>query len=100
MSIEDTKKELAASGWKTKPEDNLPVTKEELMARIKETARAMDTNFKNRVDHAGTTPSRAIIKARKKKTTLPKGALALLLMGLEGPLGHPADAFKAYDYMK
>jgi hypothetical protein len=55
MSIEDTKKELAASGWKTKPEDNLPVTKEELMARIKETARAMDTNFKNRVDHAGTT---------------------------------------------
>jgi hypothetical protein len=42
-------------------------------------------------------PSQAIREVKKKKTTLPKGAPALLLLGLVGPMRHPTDAFMAYD---
>jgi hypothetical protein len=87
ISLEDIEKELTASGWQPKPEDDLPVSEEELLAKIKETACAMDANVKRRVECTGTTPSQAVREVRKKKIMMPKGAMALLLLGLMGPWG-------------
>lgn len=42
MSLEEKERERAESGWKPKPGDNLPVTIEEFLSGIKETAHAMD----------------------------------------------------------
>jgi hypothetical protein len=49
MNLEDMEKELAASGWKPKLEDNQPILEEELLAEIEETACTMDANLKKRV---------------------------------------------------
>jgi hypothetical protein len=45
MSLEDMEKELAAFGWKPKPKDDLPVSEEELLVGIEETACTLDANL-------------------------------------------------------
>jgi hypothetical protein len=50
-------KELAASGWKLKLKDDLPILEEELFAKIEETALAMDANLKKSVECMGTITS-------------------------------------------
>jgi hypothetical protein len=79
MNLEDIEKELAASGWKPKPEDDLPISEE--------TAHAMDANLKMRVECMGTMPWQAVKEVEKNKARLSKGVMALLLLGLMGPLG-------------
>ncbi len=69
ISLENIEKKLPASGWQPKPEDDLPVSEVELLAKIKETACAMDANVKRRVKCTGTTPSQAVREVRKKSPT-------------------------------
>jgi hypothetical protein len=69
MSLEDFEGELAASGWVAKPGDNRPVSEEELMVGIEETAFAMDVNLRRRVKHMGTLTSQAITEVRKKRAS-------------------------------
>jgi hypothetical protein len=97
MSLEDKEKELAKPGRKPKPEYDLPITEEELLAGIEATARAVDTNLRRRVERVGATPSQVVKEAKKKKVSLLKEALALLLLGLTGYVGHLADAVPAYN---
>ncbi len=62
MCLEDMEKELAESRWKPKPEDDQPVTEEELPAGIEE-------------------------EAKKKKAALSKGGLNPAAVGVSGPYG-------------
>jgi hypothetical protein len=68
---------------------------EELLARIEETAYAMGANLKKIVERMGTILLQVVREVRRKKTLMPKGAMALLLLGNMGPLGRPTDAFTA-----
>ncbi len=49
LALEDMEKELAESGWEPKPEDDLPITEEEMPSGIKEKACAMHANLRRRV---------------------------------------------------
>jgi hypothetical protein len=57
----------------------------------------MNANLRRRVECRGALPSQMVKEAMKKKAALPRRALALLLLGLVGPMGHSTDAFTAYD---
>ncbi len=89
MRLEDMEKELAESGWKPKPEDDLPVTEEELLAGIEEIERAVDANLKRSVECTGATPVTGTVvkEAKKKKAALPKGGLNPAAVGVSGPYG-------------
>ncbi len=56
------------------------ITKDELLASIEDTAPAMDANLRRRVEHTGAMPLQVVKEAKKKKISLPGGALALQML--------------------
>lgn len=53
MSLEGMEKELAASRWKPKPEDDLTISEEELLARMEETAQPWMQTLRRKLNARG-----------------------------------------------
>jgi hypothetical protein len=87
MSLEDMEKELAESGWKPKPEDDLSVTEEELPAGIEEIERAVDANLKRSVESTGATPVTSSEGSHEEESCSLKGGLNPAAVGVSGPYG-------------
>ncbi len=81
----------------SKPEDNVSVTTEELLANIEETAKKMDANLKRRIEWKGSTVAQVWNGKEGASLGRPIITTTLIVLGMMSLVGGvPIDTFTAY----